>query len=51
MPTIKAVYIGCKATEEFISDIKKAHKGIPLFRMIRKNGEYELTYEKIEDQD
>lgn len=51
MPSIKKIYIGCKADKTFIEEIKKVHKNIPLYQMVREEGKYTLVAKPLEDQD
>lgn len=40
MPKIKKIYLGCKADDDFIKDIKNMSKDIPVIRMKMKENEY-----------
>ena len=51
MPTIRRIYLGCNADNKFIEDVKREHKDIPLFRMVREKGKYNLVAEPLQDQD
>ena len=42
MPKIKAIYIGCNATNEFKNKVKAISKDIPIIEMRIKEGEYGL---------
>ncbi|MBQ6730788.1 MAG: DUF2971 domain-containing protein [Bacilli bacterium] len=46
MPPIKAVYVGCNATDAFTNKIKRMTDA-PTYKMKKKDGEYGLTPEKI----
>ena len=49
MPTIKNIYIGCKAEKEFIQKIKRISGDIPVIRMKMKDDEYGVEPESSND--
>ena len=45
MPKIKNIYIGCKATPDFIQKVKEKANGIPIHKMEKNKDEYGLHIE------
>ena len=45
--TLKSIYLGCKASDSFVDDVKKASKGIPLYKMEAVEGKYKLMPKKV----
>ena len=41
----KTIYIGCNATPEFETEMRKLSKGVPIKKMKRKDGRYGLVAE------
>ena len=42
MPTIKKIYLGCKADDDFIKEMKDKCGSIPVVKMKKVDGEYKL---------
>ena len=45
--TLKSIYLGCKASDSFVDDVKKISNGLPLYKMETVEGKYKLVPRKV----